>query len=131
VLAGAHREPGIGKTRLLAELAGLARDRGLRVLDGRAAELEHDLTFALLGDALESLLHDGAASRSSRAGAATPWPRWCRRSARPRLRSPPTPSSAPSNGSGLVWNVKRPKPERIEAKRVAAVASAAGGRQAA
>jgi hypothetical protein len=61
VLAGAHREPGIGKTRLLAELAGLARDRGLRVLDGRAAELEHDLTFALLGDALEPLLHDGAA----------------------------------------------------------------------
>jgi stearoyl-CoA desaturase (delta-9 desaturase) len=32
---------------------------------------------------------------------------------------------------GLVWNVKRPKPERIEAKRVAAVAPGAGARQTA
>ena len=52
-------EPGIGKSRLLVELAGRARERGLLVVDGRATELERDLTFALLLDALESLVSDG------------------------------------------------------------------------
>jgi hypothetical protein len=51
-------ESGIGKSRLLAELAGRARERGLLVLDGRATELERDLTFALLADALEPLVSD-------------------------------------------------------------------------
>jgi DNA-binding CsgD family transcriptional regulator len=53
-------EPGIGKSRLLAELAGAARERGLLVLEGRAAELERELTFALLEEALEPLVHDRA-----------------------------------------------------------------------
>src|SRR5687768_3071649 len=53
-------EPGIGKSRLLAELAGRARGRGLLVLEGRAAELERDLPFALLMDALEPLVGDRA-----------------------------------------------------------------------
>ena len=53
-------EPGIGKSRLLAELAGRARERGLLVLEGRAAELERDFPFALLEDALEPLVRDGA-----------------------------------------------------------------------
>jgi predicted ATPase len=51
-------EPGIGKSRLLAELGRLAQDRGLLVLEGRAAELERDLTFALWLDALEPLVTD-------------------------------------------------------------------------
>jgi predicted ATPase len=41
VLAG---EPGIGKTRLLAELAGRAEDRGHLVLSGSASELERSAT---------------------------------------------------------------------------------------
>jgi hypothetical protein len=53
-------EPGIGKSRPLAELADRARERRLQVLDGRAAELERDLTFALLVDALEQLVTDEA-----------------------------------------------------------------------
>jgi ATP/maltotriose-dependent transcriptional regulator MalT len=57
-------EPGIGKSRLLGELAGRARGRGLLVLEGRAAELERDLTFALLLDALEPLVSDGALARA-------------------------------------------------------------------
>ena len=50
-----HGEPGIGKSRLLGELARRACERGVLVLEGRAAELERDLTFALLVEALEPL----------------------------------------------------------------------------
>ena len=59
-VVGLRGEPGIGKSRLLVELAGRARERGLLVLEGRAAELERDLTFALLMEALEPLVSDGA-----------------------------------------------------------------------
>ncbi len=52
---GLRGEPGIGKSRLLGELASAARDRGWRVLAGRAAELESDLPFALLVDAFDSI----------------------------------------------------------------------------
>lgn len=45
-------EPGIGKSRLLRELAGLARDRGCLVLDGRAAEFEGELPFGIFRHAL-------------------------------------------------------------------------------
>jgi predicted ATPase len=38
-------EPGIGKTRLLAELAARADARAYLVLSGRAGELERDLPF--------------------------------------------------------------------------------------
>ncbi|MGH3965983.1 MAG: AAA family ATPase [Pseudonocardiaceae bacterium] len=40
-------EPGIGKTRLLAELCARGQDRGYTVLSGRAAEFERDLPFGV------------------------------------------------------------------------------------
>ena len=46
-------EPGIGKTRLLAELAGRAEARGCTVLGGSASELERDLPFWVFVDALD------------------------------------------------------------------------------
>ena len=46
-------EPGIGKTRLLAELAARADARGCLVLSGSAGELEHDLPFWVFVDALD------------------------------------------------------------------------------
>ena len=49
-------EPGIGKSRLLGALATQARESGALVLEGRAAELERELPFALLVDALEPLV---------------------------------------------------------------------------
>jgi DNA-binding CsgD family transcriptional regulator len=49
-------EPGIGKSRLLGELAGRADERGHLVLDGRAAEFEHDIPFGLIVDALNDYL---------------------------------------------------------------------------
>jgi ATP/maltotriose-dependent transcriptional regulator MalT len=53
---GLRGEPGIGKSRLLAELAARAERRGHLVLAGRAAELERDLPFALLIDAFDRRL---------------------------------------------------------------------------
>jgi ATP/maltotriose-dependent transcriptional regulator MalT len=46
-------EPGIGKTRLLSELAAHAEDRGHIVLSGSASELEDDLPFWVFADALD------------------------------------------------------------------------------
>jgi ATP/maltotriose-dependent transcriptional regulator MalT len=46
-------EPGIGKTRLLAELAARADARGHLVLSGSASELERDLPFSAFVDALD------------------------------------------------------------------------------
>jgi DNA-binding CsgD family transcriptional regulator len=46
-------EAGIGKTRLLRELALRAEARGYLVLGGAAAELERDLPFAVFVDALD------------------------------------------------------------------------------
>jgi ATP/maltotriose-dependent transcriptional regulator MalT len=53
---GLRGEPGIGKSRLLAELASRAEERGHLVLAGRATELERDLPFALLIDAFDRQL---------------------------------------------------------------------------
>jgi DNA-binding CsgD family transcriptional regulator len=53
---GLRGEPGIGKSRLLAELAARAEGRGHLVLAGRAAEFERDLPFALLIDTLDRRL---------------------------------------------------------------------------
>jgi ATP/maltotriose-dependent transcriptional regulator MalT len=50
---GLRGEPGIGKSRLLAELSSRAEERGHLVLRGRATELERDLPFALLIDAFD------------------------------------------------------------------------------
>ncbi len=49
-------EPGIGKTRLLSELAGRADARGNLVLSGSASELERDLPFGVFVDALDEYL---------------------------------------------------------------------------
>jgi ATP/maltotriose-dependent transcriptional regulator MalT len=46
-------QPGIGKTRLLAELAARADARGQLVLYGSASELERDLPFWVFVDALD------------------------------------------------------------------------------
>jgi predicted ATPase len=46
-------EPGIGKTRLLTELAARADARGHLVLGGSASELERDLPFWVFVDALD------------------------------------------------------------------------------
>ena len=50
-------EPGIGKTRLLAELGVRADDRRCLVLTGSAAELESDLPFWVFVDALDDYVH--------------------------------------------------------------------------
>ena len=49
-------EPGIGKTRLLAELAARASGRGQLVLSGVASELHRDLPFWVFIDALDDYL---------------------------------------------------------------------------
>jgi DNA-binding CsgD family transcriptional regulator len=46
-------EPGIGKTRLLAEFGARADAEGRLVLSGSASELERDLPFSLFVDALD------------------------------------------------------------------------------
>src|SRR5690349_15944698 len=46
-------EPGIGKTRLLAELGARADARRFLVLTGSASELEHELPFGIFVDALD------------------------------------------------------------------------------
>ena len=46
-------EAGIGKSALLRELRARAGEAGLRVLDGRGAEQERDVPFALAVDALD------------------------------------------------------------------------------
>ena len=50
-------EPGIGKTRLLAELAARADARGHLVLSGCGGELERDLPFWVFVDALDEYVH--------------------------------------------------------------------------
>src|SRR2546421_12498362 len=54
-----YGEPGIGKTRLLDELAEHARDRGMTLAFGRAGEYERNVPFGLIGDALEGLSSEG------------------------------------------------------------------------
>jgi DNA-binding CsgD family transcriptional regulator/tetratricopeptide (TPR) repeat protein len=56
ILTGLAGEPGAGKTRLLAELAAGAEDRGLLTLWGRAAEFEQELPFGAVVDALDDQL---------------------------------------------------------------------------
>jgi hypothetical protein len=46
-------EPGIGKTRLLTELAARAGARGHLVLSGAASEFENDLPFSVFVDAVD------------------------------------------------------------------------------
>lgn len=53
VLAG---EPGIGKTRLLEWLCERAGEKGFEVLAGRGSELEHEVPFGAVVDALDERL---------------------------------------------------------------------------
>ncbi|HEX9357161.1 MAG TPA: AAA family ATPase, partial [Streptosporangiaceae bacterium] len=50
---GLAGDPGVGKTRLLGELAADAARRGLVTLWGRAAEFEQELPFGVVVDALD------------------------------------------------------------------------------
>ena len=50
-------EPGIGKTRLLSELAARADARGCIVLRGGASEFERELPFWIFVDALDAYVH--------------------------------------------------------------------------
>ncbi|TCO62486.1 helix-turn-helix transcriptional regulator [Actinocrispum wychmicini] len=52
-------EPGIGKTRLLAEIRTLAEGGGHRVLAGQAGELAGSIPFAVLVDAVDDVLAGG------------------------------------------------------------------------
>src|SRR5436853_429956 len=54
--AAVEGDPGMGKSRLLRELAERAAGRGCVVLHGRAAEFERELPFGLFVDALDSFL---------------------------------------------------------------------------
>src|SRR4051794_30758581 len=47
-------EPGIGKTRLLAELRGRSDSRGFLTLAGTATEFERDMPFSVWVDALDA-----------------------------------------------------------------------------
>lgn len=58
--AAVEGEPGIGKTRLLRELAQRAGDDDCLALHGRAAEFERELPFGLFVDALDSYLEAAA-----------------------------------------------------------------------
>ena len=49
-------EPGIGKSRLLAEIGSLATERGHLVLSGTASELERELPFWVFVDAIDDYL---------------------------------------------------------------------------
>ncbi|TDC81664.1 helix-turn-helix transcriptional regulator [Micromonospora sp. KC606] len=49
-------EPGIGKTRLLAETCRLAAAAGLRVYAGQAWQLEQEVPFAILAEALQAAM---------------------------------------------------------------------------
>ena len=55
-------EPGIGKTRLLEELAGLATARGARVLMGCCYEMEQNMAYAPVIEVLRSLLASALAT---------------------------------------------------------------------
>ena len=70
-------EPGIGKTRLLAELEARGDRRGCLVLSGSASELEGDLPFGVFVDALDEYLQGLEPRRlaSSRTAPAPSWPR--------------------------------------------------------
>src|SRR3712207_8267580 len=61
-------EPGIGKSRLLAELEQRARERDHTVLTGRAAEFERDLPFSVFVDALDGYVAGIEPDRLARMG---------------------------------------------------------------
>ncbi|WP_203990884.1 helix-turn-helix transcriptional regulator [Sphaerisporangium rufum] len=95
-------EPGAGKTRLLAELATIAREHGLTPLWGRAAEFEQLMPFSALVDALDDHLEarcDELAGRLDPAQArrlATVFPALAAKAPHPE------PDAGPGDRSGMV-----------------------------
>jgi DNA-binding CsgD family transcriptional regulator/tetratricopeptide (TPR) repeat protein len=67
-LLGVSGDPGIGKTRMLAELRSRADAAGHLVLAGTAAEFERDLPFSALVDALDAYLATLDESRLGKLG---------------------------------------------------------------
>ena len=65
-------EPGIGKSRLLLELAQHAADEQCTVLSARASEFEHDLPYALWTDAVDAYLRQLDERRVRMLGIADP-----------------------------------------------------------
>ena len=59
---------GMGKSSLLGELARAARERGIGVVQGRAAEFERQVPFALAVDALDDALADAGPARLAAIG---------------------------------------------------------------
>ena len=82
-------EPGIGKTRLLAELRRRAEDRGHVVLAGAAAEFERDLPYGVWVEALDAYVASqrARATRAADLGGALPVLRAATAAA--RRRAPP------------------------------------------
>lgn len=62
-------EPGVGKTRLLAELVCAAERQGLTTLCGRATEFEQEMPFSAIIDALDDHLEMVAEDVSEKLGA--------------------------------------------------------------
>jgi len=94
LLAG---EAGVGKTRLLAEVAGRAEQRGVRVLTGSCVELgDIGLPYLPVVDALRGIADNPAdaelltevASNCTRAGPVTSWDPAGRTGRRSRRRWP-------------------------------------------
>ncbi|MEA2214373.1 MAG: hypothetical protein QOF83_4321, partial [Solirubrobacteraceae bacterium] len=50
--------PGIGKSSLLAAVSRLASERGMRVLDARGGELEHEFPFGVVRQLFERVVAD-------------------------------------------------------------------------
>jgi predicted ATPase len=59
-------DAGVGKTRLVTELTGRARERGFIVLAGRCAELGDSVPYLPLADALRSVTGEAAERVSGR-----------------------------------------------------------------
>src|SRR4051795_12122287 len=60
-------EPGIGKTRLLAELTRRARAHGFLVLTGQSTEQRRGTPYGPIGEALDGHVQDADLSRAQRA----------------------------------------------------------------
>ncbi len=60
-------DAGIGKSRLVAELASRAGQRGYPVVVGRADDLDHGIPFAVFRDVLTRLVPDGAVAARAEA----------------------------------------------------------------
>ena len=76
-IVGLEGAAGMGKTALLAHAARCAADRGMRVLDARAWELERDVAYGVVRQLFEAPLADASNDQRSRwlagaAGLATP-----------------------------------------------------------